>query len=774
VADTQANRPLRLTTPLGPDALLLTRFAGTEALSQLFTFQLSLLAPSDKPVDFSKILGQPVLVELEFGRKMRYFHGIVSRFSQGRRDNTFVTYSLEMVPQFWLLTRVKQSRIFQHVSVPDILKTVLKGLKVKWEIQGNFQPRDYCVQYRESDFEFASRLMEEEGIYYYFLHENSGHTMVVANTPQGHSDVPIARKITFEELRGGNREDSRITEWVREQELRSGKVTLWDHCFELPHKHLEADKKLLDSVQVGKVTHKLQLSGITDKLEIYDFPGAYAQRFDGVDRGGGDKPADLDQIFSDNKRTVEIRAQQEQAATVHLRGTSTAHQLTAGHKFTLDKHYDADGDYVLLEITHDARMSANYRTGEGDIAEYSNHFSCLPFAVPYRPPQRIPKPTVHGTQTAVVVGPAGEEIFCDKYGRVKVQFHWDRQGKNDADSSCWIRVATIWAGKGYGIINVPRIGQEVIVDFLEGDPDQPIIVGSVYNADQMPAFGLPGSNMVMGFKSNSTPGGGGYNEMTMNDTKGTEKITIHGQYDMNTTVEHDQTTTVHNCRTDVIDVDDSETVSGNQKQHVVKDQTVNIDANRTETVGKNETITIHANRTETVDKNESITVLLTRTRTVGINESVNVGAAQEITVGGLRAVSVGAIQTITVGASQSITVGAGQSITVGGNETESYGKDHTQTVAQNQSITIGKNSTNKIGEGRASDVAKDDVLKVGKNFAIDAGESIVLKTGEAMIEMKKDGTILIQGKDITVKGSGEINVKADKDITMKGKNINQN
>ena len=648
MAATQANRPLRVTTPLGADALLLTCMSGTESLSQLFRFQLNLLGPADKPADFSKILGQPIHVELETFGKKRYFSGIASRMSQGRRDPDYISYDLEVVPQFWLLNHKVQSRIFQHVNVPDILKQVLQGLKVTWEIQGTFHPRDYCVQYRESDFAFASRLMEEEGIFYFFTHEANGHTMVVANTPSSNPDVPIANKVIYEDLRGGTRDQARITEWIREQEVRTGKVTLWDHCFELPHKHLEAEKKLLDSVAIGKITQKVQLGGVTDKLERYDFPGAYAQRFDGVDRGGGDKPADLQKIFEDNSRTVAIRAQQEQAEAVRTFGAGTAHQLTAGHKFTVEKHFDADGDYVLLEVTHDARVAANYRSGEGEVVEYSNRFSCLPRAIPYRPQRLTPRPTVHGSQTAVVVGPAGDEIFCDKYGRVKVQFHWDRQGKNDADSSCWIRVATIWAGKGYGIINVPRIGQEVIVDFLEGDPDQPIVVGSVYNADQMPAFGLPAKNMVMGFKSNSTPGGGGYNEMTMDDTKGTEKITIHGQFDMNTTVEHDQTTTVHNNRTDVIDVDDSETVSGNQKQHVVKDQTVNIDANRTETVGKNETITVSGNRTRSVSGTESVTVTKTRTHTVGINEAITVGAAREVTVGAAQTISVGAIQSISV------------------------------------------------------------------------------------------------------------------------------
>src|SRR5262249_55007498 len=257
-------------------------------------------------VSFDKLLGQAVTVTLLLpqGGK-RYFNGICNRVSQGQRDNTFTHYHMEVVPMLWLLTKNSQSRIFQHVSVPDILKKVLAGLDVTYELQGTFHPRDYCVQYRESDFAFASRLMEEEGIFYFFKHTAKGHQMVVANTPQSHPDLPGLSKIIYEELKGGGRDEQRITAWEKVQELRSGKVTLWDHCFELPHKHLEADKAIQDSAAVGKVTHKLGV-GSNGRLEIYDYPGAYAQRFDGVDRGGGDQAGELGKIFEDNKRTVEI------------------------------------------------------------------------------------------------------------------------------------------------------------------------------------------------------------------------------------------------------------------------------------------------------------------------------------------------------------------------------------------------------------------------------------------------------------------------------------
>jgi type VI secretion system secreted protein VgrG len=547
-AYTQATSPMRFKAEaLGDDDLLLVRLQGSEGLSRLFSYHLELYAPLDKPVDFANVLGKGAAVAIDVpGGEPRLFHGIVSRFAQGGRNDTFIRYRLEVVPPLWLLTKRTQSRIFQHVSVPDILKTVFDGLKVAYQIQGTFEPRDYCVQYRESDFAFASRLMEEEGIFYFFRHTADGCEMVVANTPGAHAAIPDPKTLIYDEVEGGGRDEGRITGWEKVQEVRSGKVTLWDHCFELPHEHLEADQKLPDSVQVGGVAHKLSLNG-TDKLELYDYPGAYAQRFDGINRGGGEQPAELEKIFQDNRRTARLRIEEEAGGALTIRGTSTCPNLLAGHTFTLERHFDADGDYVLTQVDHSASVEATtYRSGGSPELEYRNTFQCIPAAVPFRPERTTPRPTVRGTQTAVVVGPRGEEIFTDKYGRVKVQFHWDREGKHDADSSCWIRVGTLWAGKGWGMIHIPRIGQEVIVDFLEGDPDQPIVIGSVYNAEQMPPHQLPKNMTQSGIRTHSSQKGdtGNYNEILFEDKKGHELVSIHAEKDMVETVENNFTRSV--------------------------------------------------------------------------------------------------------------------------------------------------------------------------------------------------------------------------------------
>jgi len=764
----QANRPLRITTPLGKDAIFLKQLSGTEAISQLFNFTVELLAPVDKPIDFGKILGQAVTIELDHkSGEPRYFHGHVSKFTQGGRDQDFTRYRAEIVPQLWFLTKRTQSRIFQHITIPDLLKKLLAGLKTDFEIQGTFEKRDYCVQYRESDFDFASRLMEEEGIYYYFKHADGEHTMVLANTPQSHAELPIDKKLIYDDLAGGNREEHRISSWEKLQEIRSGKVTLWDHSFELPHKHLEADKLITESVQVGTVTHKLKVGG-AEKLEQYDFPGGYAQRFDGIDRGGGDQAGDLGKINQDNKRTVTIRMQEETAPALQIQGQSDCLQMSPGYKFVLERHFDADGDYVLTDVQHEATVGTNYRAGEGDELKYSNTFTCLPLAVPFRPERSTYRPTVYGSQTAVVVGPKGEEIFVDKYGRIKVQFHWDREGKNDADSSCWIRVATMWAGRNWGMVHLPRIGQEVIVDFLEGDPDQPIVVGSVYNADMMPPFKLPDNKTQSGIQTRSTPGGGSanFNQIRFEDKKGSEQLHIHAEKNQDIEVENDETHTVGHDRTKTIGNDETTHVKHDRTETVDNNETITIGANRKEQVGINETIAIGSNRTVTVGASESVTVALTRTHAVGINEAIAIGAAQETAIGAFRSITVGAYQTVQIGLTHDVSVGSSQSTTVGKNDSLTVGENRVEQISKDHSVAIGGKRTTAIKE--------DDTTTVGKNIVIEAGDSIELRTGDASITMKKDGTIIIKGKDITTDGSGQVNVKAAKNITMKGQKILQN
>src|SRR5271165_517980 len=688
---TQSNRALQVTTPLGADALLVTGFRGTETLSALFLFQIDLIAENSTQVDFSKLVGKEITLKVSTpgsgsDTEWRYVDGICASFSQSDRNVRFTNFTAEVVPKAWLLTQQSQSRIFQQKSVPDILKEVLKGLDMASEIQGTFAPRDYCVQYRESDFDFASRLMEEEGIFYFFDHSESGHKMVVGDTPQAHDEVPGLTTVRYGMIEGGPRKADHIYEWRKIQSLRTAKYTLWDHNFQQPTQNLEAKTDITDSVQAGTISHKLKDSS-NQSLERYDFPGAYAVRFDGVSPSGGAQSSRLQKILDDKDRTVKLRMQATAVETLQVDGKSSCSNFVAGHKFTLDRHFDADGDYILVTVLHESTIVDGYTSGgAGDAFNYSNTFSCIPFQLPYRPAYKTPRPFVHGVQNAIVTGPGGEEIFTDKYGRVKVQFYWDRQGKKDANSSCWLRVGTSWAGNQWGFIQIPRIGQEVLVAFDEGNPDEPVIVGSVWNPETMPTYALPGNKTRSGVQTRSSLGGGAanYNEIRFEDKKGSEELYVHAEKDQNNVVEHDETTQVGHYRTENVGHDEKIMIGNNRTEQVGVNENITIGSNRTEKVGANETITIGSNRTEQVGANESITVAANRTRNVGQNETVTVALNRARTIGINDAITVGAAQAITVGAAQVITVGAAQAITVGADQVTNVANNRTETVGNDE------------------------------------------------------------------------------------------
>ena len=749
---TQTGRALRIDTPLGEDVLLLRAVSGHETISQLSRFQLDLLSEDDS-IKLEDLLGQNVTIHIEKADGVRHFNGHISRFSQGTRDERFTHYQAEMVPWLWFLTRTADCRIFQNKTVPDIIQQIFKDLgftDFQLDLYGSFRKWDYCVQYRETDFNFVSRLMEEEGIYYYVTHDPAGgkHTLVLANDSAAHEPCPGQAKARCEQGTGGVDSEDRINEWRLEQEFRPSAWAHTDFNFETPSTNL-------------MVTVKEE-----GKFEIYDYPGSYAKRKEG------------DEL-------ARARLQETVAFKNRASGASNCRCFGAGYLVEVTDHYrkDVNQKWLMTAVHHQVSMGSAYgASGGGDEFFYTNTFECIPSSVSFRASRSTPKPVVQGCQTAIVVGPAGEEIYTDKYGRVKVQFHWDREGKRNESSSCWVRVSHPWAGKGWGGIHIPRIGQEVIVDFLEGDPDQPIIIGRVYHAENMPPWGLPGKGVVSGVKSNSTKGGGGYNEISLDDTKGNELIQVHAQFDQDIKVEHDERTNVGRNRTESVGNDETITIGHDRTEKVGNNETITIGVNRTEKVGANESITIGANRTESVGSNETVTVTLLRTHNVGVNDMLNVGAAQEVTVGGAQAITVGgaraktigAVETVNIGGMQSVSIGAAQKITVGAAQTSTIGADQSTTVGGGQTVSVAKDQSSKVGGGRTASVAKDDAITVGKTFSLTAADQITLTTGSSSIIMKKDGTIQIKGKDISIVGSGKINVKADSDVVIKGSKILEN
>ncbi|HEY7283372.1 MAG TPA: type VI secretion system tip protein TssI/VgrG [Actinomycetota bacterium] len=482
--------PLTLTTPLGSDVFFVQGFTGSEGISRPFAFDLDLRALNSAQVAFEKLLGQPMTLSMAMpGGGTRFFSGVCSRFSQGRRDATLTSYRARLVPRLSVASLLANSRIFQQQTTPEILRNMFPAAlgtppDVTFQLKATYRARNYCVQYRESDFDFASRLMEEEGIFYFFRHDRSGHHLVLGDSPD-FPTVPGPSPVAFSPTPPTHPDTATVFDWETAQELRSGRVTLRDHHFELPDETLEVHAATQDAVRVGTVVHHLSVGG-NDKLELYDYPGGYAKRFDGITPGGGEDPSRLQLIAPQGSATGAIRIGEEAAQAIAVEGSSTCRQFTGGHQFTLKGHFAGNGKYYIVGVTHRASVAGDPRRATQSSVDYHNTFSAGPVALPFRPARSTPRPVVQGTQTAVVVGPAGGEVFTDEYGRVKVQFFWDREGKKDQNSSCWIRVGALHAGQENGFVTTPRIGDEVIVSFLEGDPDQPIIVGSVYNADRRP------------------------------------------------------------------------------------------------------------------------------------------------------------------------------------------------------------------------------------------------------------------------------------------------
>jgi len=730
-------------SPFGED-LLFHAMHAREEVGRLGEFDVNLL--SEKPsLETADILGQNVTVTLAINDDVeRHFNGFVTRFSQGGKYGRYFRYHARVSPWLWYLTRTADCRIFQDMNVPDILKDVFADLgfaDVSFELTGSYPTRTYCVQYRETDFNFVSRLLEDEGLYYFFRHEAKKHVMVITDSYAKHEAAPGYETVDY--VAAGSTQlrpnYEHISSWDFAREVQSGLFVLDDYDFEMPSVDFAKQRPTPNDYAVKA-------------LEVYDYPGRITPK------GGEDT------------RVLAIRASESYARVERARGHANARGLTSGGLFTLAKfpRDDQNREHVILSTSYEVEVGSYEAGGQAEADACRCAFTAMPTLHPFRPRRLTPKPFVQGPQTAVVVGPKGDEIFTDKYGRVKVQFHWDRRGKKDENSSCWMRVSHPWAGKGWGMVHLPRIGQEVIVDFLEGDPDQPIITGRVYNAEQMPPYDLPTNKTQSGVKSRSTLGGGAanFNEIRMEDLKGSEQLFIHAEKNQDIEVENDETHWVGHDRTKTIDHDETTHVKHDRTETVDNNETIMVHGNRTETVVKDETITINGNRTISVSKSETATVTMQRTHTVGINESITIGAGQQVTVGG--------VQAITVGANQSTSVGGTQANSVGGSRTVKTGGSQATTIVKNLTVSIGKNEECKVGEARTVNIGKDDTLKVGKKLLIDAADAIEIKTGDASIMMKKDGTIVIKGKDITVQGSGKINVKASSDIVMKGSKIKQN
>jgi type VI secretion system secreted protein VgrG len=587
---TGKNRPVAIATPLGEDEVVINAMRGTERVSELFRFEVSLLSENFE-IELDDLLGENVTIRIgDEDDNTRYFNGYVTSFTQfpGRKDvDSFAHYQIVMSPWLWFLTRTSDCRIFQEKTVPDIIKEVMSGHgfdEVDDKLTEPYRTWEYCVQYRETDYNFVSRLMEQEGIYYYFTHEDGAHKMVLADAPSCHTALPHS-DVTYETVADGKEtSESRITDWRLTRQVRSGKFATKSFDFEVPNKDLE-----VQSESPGKYSQ----SGFA----VYDYLGDYVQSSDG-------------QRYA-NVRMEEIGHQYELA-----QGAGNAPGFTSGAKFTLTgfPREDQNREYLILGVDHRIRLD-DYESGGAGIFSYENSFNVMDATTQFRAPQVTPKPEIRGPQTAIVAGQS-EEIDTDEHGRVKVKFHWDRYAKDDGSSSCWIRVSQSLAGKGWGWMILPRVGQEVIVEYLEGDPDRPIITGRVYNGENPPPYELPANKTMSGVKTNSSVGGGGFNEIRFEDKKGDEQMFIHAQKNQDIRVLGRRFETVVEDRHLVVEMDKFEEVKQNRNEEVAlehkekigKDRHVKVEGKEALEIGDDRSLKVGGNMGQETGKDHSLVV----------------------------------------------------------------------------------------------------------------------------------------------------------------------
>ncbi len=567
--------------------------------------------------------------------------------------------------------------------------------------------------------------MEQEGIYYYFTHEEGKHTLNLADSSSSHSPLEDGADIDYHPLSESEVHDEVcINSWFFSQKIQPGTCVLTDYDFKLPKLALEVDAKIAKDHSESE-------------YEIFDYPGEYVASSDG-----------------DNyvrTRIEELHTQHAQA-----QGQGNVRRMECGALFNLAKftREDQNREYLLVSVTHNYQGD-DFEAGSGGSSSYTNGFSVVASDVVFRPARMTAKPAVQGPQTAVVVGPGGEEIYTNEHGQVKLQFHWDRYGTSDENSSCWVRVSQLWAGKTWGGIHIPRIGQEVIVEFLEGDPDRPIVTGRVYNGDQTPPYELPANKTQSGIKSRSSQGGSGanFNEIRFEDKMGEEEMYIHAEKDQNTIVENDQGTLVQHDQTIRVDNDRAESIG--------RDRRLEVERDKYEEVIRNKSIHVVGVHSEAIDASMNIIVGSSLTETVAINYAETVGASMELTVGAALAISVGGAMSEVVAGSKSEAIGGAKSENIGGKNSLNVGSDLSETIEKNRTIEVGADVKETIG-GLYKGAVKKEYTLDAKKIQIIAKDEIKFKTGKAEIVMKKNGDITISGKKITIKGSGDVIIKGSK------------
>jgi type VI secretion system secreted protein VgrG len=707
MAWTQANRPYRLKTPLGDDTLLLVTWEGEEHVSAFFRYTVTAISTRGD-ISAKDLLLKKVSLQLRLSDGSdRTIHGVVSRLARGgTAPMGYVAYQIEIMPPHWVLSLDEGFDIFQNKSAREVADELLQGTPHEWKLTGTLAPRPYCFRYRESRWNCIARLMEQEGVFFRYDHKGGeaklvlGDSVASAQPAWGVATMKFNEVIDVEERLTSLRMESQP--FVSETRVRSA-------------------SEFLFTKNVGDMTSSNGAFSPPSDVKSYRFEQQITGHRTGIAHGGGDTQSDAAKLTEDAKRYSRIRQEMAEALSEVYIGESRYCGLESGAKTTVAEHPNASMNVSLfvLSVQHEG-SNGSYESSDDSESSYQNKFKAIPSATPFRPARTTPWPHVGGSHVGVVVGPPGEEIYPDKHGRVQVVFKWDRDDNKTLDYSCWIRVAQSFAGQRYGSVFLPRIGHEVLVEFLDGNPDNPVVVGSLYNGTNMPPWELPAHKTQSGVRTKSTLKGGAenYNELRFEDLKDSEQIYVQAEKDLDTLVKNNETRQVLNDRsTEITRHDTKEVKKGNDTTTVLKgEQFITITEN---------------NRTLDVGKNHTITVSNDESTTIGNNRTVSVGADQSVTIGAKHTVDVGDSQTRTIEKDDKTEVKKGDSALA-------VKMGNIDVVADMGDITINA----KLGA-----------------ITLQAMKKIELKVGGSSIVVDMSG-VKITGPMVTVEGKAMAEVKA--------------
>ena len=718
-------RTVSVQTPFNRE-LAFVELRGIEGLSTLYKYTL-ILTSKNPNLAAQNIIGETITVTIDTKSGIRPLNGLVTDFgylSEDEDEQSYYLYTCVMRPNMWYMDQRYDSRVFVDKSVLDIANIILGEFGIAYDIkfQNDYRKYGHSTQYQETSFNYLSRLFEQEGIYYYFEHSENGNTLVLVDDVSSHNPIQGKSTIPYHSSQNapGTPNQNYLDNWQQTDHLATKTVNVNDHNYQTAKSRLSASGSTHD------------LGGMS--TEHYEFYSNF-------------KDKDEAQHYK------QMRSQDYNAQSKRIKASGNVLTIAPGHMFKLARHPHnaANTEHLIIQAEYHLR-EAGYTSGS-EQSHYRISFTALPTSYQYRTPKTTLKPQVIGTQGAIVTGPAGEEVYTNDYGDIKVQFHWDRYGPNNQKSSDWVRVAQGSAGGSFGSINTPRIGEEVLIDFINGDTDRPIVIGRLYNSANPPPWGYPQAAKQSGIKSKSFNSPlENYNELMFNDDAGFEMVNLQAQRDLNSLVKNDETRTVNRDRTTTIENDETITVNGKRTETVIGTETIDITGDRTETLAANETINITGNRTESVTGTETINITGDRTETLSANETVNITGNRTESVTGNETVSVTGNQNISVSQNKSESVNQNRSVTVSQNQTDAVSLNHSHSVGQNLSQDVGQNHSISIGQNLS--------ISVGASCQINVADQLVISVGAASLVLDSSGAIKLIGSVIDIDASTNVHTTA--------------